>query len=200
MRAMVIDYPDDVNCLHLDRQYMLGDDLLVAPVFSPDGVVSFYIPDGDGYWTDWFTGARMAPGHRHSLKVPYDRIPLLARPGSIVPLGAHDDGPEYEWADGATFRVFEPHDGSRCEILDASGLLAVALDVSTIDGGFEFRFSGPSARSESACGKMRIAIANMAPTHVEGAKLSQDGFFAVCSGCKETVRVYCQEAIAPMMA
>jgi alpha-D-xyloside xylohydrolase len=35
MRAMVLEFPDDPGCAHLERQYMLGGDLLVAPVFSP---------------------------------------------------------------------------------------------------------------------------------------------------------------------
>lgn len=36
MRAMVLEFPDDPGCAHLERQYMLGPDLLVAPVFSDE--------------------------------------------------------------------------------------------------------------------------------------------------------------------
>ena len=46
MRPMLLEFPDDPACAYLDRQYMLGDDLLVAPVFSPDGAVEYYLPDG----------------------------------------------------------------------------------------------------------------------------------------------------------
>lgn len=35
MRAMILEFPDDPGCDHLDRQYMLGESLLVAPVFHP---------------------------------------------------------------------------------------------------------------------------------------------------------------------
>ena len=41
MRAMVIDFAEDPACLFLDRQYMLGDNLLCAPVLSEDGVVQY---------------------------------------------------------------------------------------------------------------------------------------------------------------
>ena len=34
MRPMMLEFPDDPACAHLDRQYMLGPDLLVAPVFG----------------------------------------------------------------------------------------------------------------------------------------------------------------------
>ena len=49
MRAMVLEFPGDIACEDLDRQYMLGDSLLVAPVFTKDGDVTYYLPDGK--WT-----------------------------------------------------------------------------------------------------------------------------------------------------
>lgn len=42
MRAMVLEFPDDPTAAVLDRQYMLGEDLLVAPVFTDDGTVEYY--------------------------------------------------------------------------------------------------------------------------------------------------------------
>jgi alpha-D-xyloside xylohydrolase len=43
-----LEFPDDPACTHLERQYMLGDDLLVAPVFRADGDVSYYVPTAPG--------------------------------------------------------------------------------------------------------------------------------------------------------
>src|SRR5215211_3327058 len=54
LRAMTLEFPDDPACHSLDRQYMLGDSLLVAPVFSYDGSVSYYVPEGK--WTNLLTG------------------------------------------------------------------------------------------------------------------------------------------------
>jgi alpha-D-xyloside xylohydrolase len=135
-------------------------------------------------WTDWFTGERFEPGRWYRREVPYDRIPLLARPGAVIAVGAKDDGPEYDWADGATFRVFEPRPGSRGEIFDRAGALVASLDVAGIEGGLEFRLGGGAARS------LRIAVANREPARVEGATLSREGFFAVLSGCAPVVRVF----------
>jgi len=53
MRAMMLEFPDDPTCCYLDRQYMLGDSLLVAPVFSPEGIVDYYLPEGR--WTNFLT-------------------------------------------------------------------------------------------------------------------------------------------------
>ena len=49
MRAMFLEFPDDPVCLFLDRQYMLGESILVAPVFSQDNIVEYYLPAGT--WT-----------------------------------------------------------------------------------------------------------------------------------------------------
>jgi alpha-D-xyloside xylohydrolase len=46
LRAMILEFPHDPVCPFLDRQYMLGSDLLVAPVFSGDGRVEYYLPEG----------------------------------------------------------------------------------------------------------------------------------------------------------
>ncbi len=34
MRPMIIEFPEDPSCVYLDRQYMLGDTILIAPIFS----------------------------------------------------------------------------------------------------------------------------------------------------------------------
>ena len=56
MRSMVMEFTYDPACDYLDRQYMLGDSLLVAPIFSSDGSVTYYLPHGT--WTHFMTGER----------------------------------------------------------------------------------------------------------------------------------------------
>ncbi len=48
MRPMILEFPDDPTAAYLDRQYMLGSDILVAPVMSASGEVTFYVPPGSG--------------------------------------------------------------------------------------------------------------------------------------------------------
>jgi alpha-D-xyloside xylohydrolase len=54
LRAMVLEFPYDPNCRYLDTQYMLGDALLVAPIFNSQGAVSYYLPTGQ--WKNLLTG------------------------------------------------------------------------------------------------------------------------------------------------
>ncbi|MBB2900953.1 alpha-D-xyloside xylohydrolase [Kineococcus radiotolerans] len=109
MRPMVLEFPDDPAAVVCDRQYLLGPDLLVAPVFSADGEVSYYLPEG--WWTEFATGRRVRGGRWVRRRVAVDEVPLLVRPGAVVPVGAHADGPEYAWNDGVELRVFAPSEG-----------------------------------------------------------------------------------------
>lgn len=87
MRAMVLEFPDDPTCEDIDAQYMLGDDLLVAPVFSEDGAARFYVPDADGEhageaWVNLLTGSAYEPGRWYTETYDYHTMPVLVRPGS----------------------------------------------------------------------------------------------------------------------
>ncbi|MFE5158449.1 alpha-xylosidase [Streptomyces sp. NPDC056697] len=109
MRAMVLEFPDDPGCASLERQYMLGGDLLVAPVFDDEGEVSYYVPQG--VWTHVPSG-RTVHGPRWVRETHgFLSVPLLARPGAVIPFGAADDRPDADWADGITLRVYEPAAG-----------------------------------------------------------------------------------------
>lgn len=89
MRAMMLEFPGDPACEGLDRQYMLGDVLLVAPVFRLDGSVDFYLPEGK--WTNVFTG-EVVDGGRW-MRETYDclSLPLFARHGYSIAVALTDD-------------------------------------------------------------------------------------------------------------
>jgi alpha-D-xyloside xylohydrolase len=110
MRAMVLEFPDDPACTHLERQYMLGDDLLVAPVFRADGDVSYYVPEGT--WTHVLTGAEVTGPRWHREQHSFMSVPLLARPGAVIPVGAVEDRPDYDYAEGVTLHVYQLADGA----------------------------------------------------------------------------------------
>ncbi|MEY9988649.1 alpha-glucosidase (family GH31 glycosyl hydrolase) [Streptomyces sp. V4I8] len=75
-------------------------------MFSAHGVVDYYVPDGT--WTHVLSGEQVqGPGRRRG-RYGYDSLPLLARPGSVVPYGVSDDAAEYDWVRGVTLRVHAP--------------------------------------------------------------------------------------------
>lgn len=110
MRPMVLEVPGDRGAAGVDTQYLLGDSLLVAPVFSADGQVDVYVPEGT--WTHLVTGTTVTGPRWVHEQHDVLSLPLYVRPGSVVPLGARDDTPEYDWADGVLLHVAEPVAGT----------------------------------------------------------------------------------------
>lgn len=109
MRAMVLEYPDDPACDSLDRQYMLGDALLVAPVFQTNGNVSYYVPAGT--WTHFATGETVVGPRFLSERHGYLSVPLLVRPNTLLPVGDQDDRPDYAYTENTTFRLYQLEPG-----------------------------------------------------------------------------------------
>jgi alpha-D-xyloside xylohydrolase len=129
MRAMLLEFPDDPACEALDRQYMLGPSLLVAPVFSEEGDVSFYLPDGK--WTHVLTGEIVDGGRWRKERHNFSSLPLYARPRSLIAWGGRDDRPDYDFADGAVFAAYGLDDGAEASasIPNAVGEEAFHLTV-----------------------------------------------------------------------
>jgi alpha-D-xyloside xylohydrolase len=110
MRPVQLEFPGDPAVDHLDRQYLLGGDLLVAPVFSPADV-EFYLPAGT--WTSLLTGEQVEGGRWRRETHGFDSLPLYVREGAVLPLGARDDRPDYDYRDGLTLDAYPGPDGAR---------------------------------------------------------------------------------------
>ena len=116
-RAMFLEFPDDRTTHYLDRQYMLGSNLLVAPVFVPTGEKSeYYLPAGR--WTSFFHPKKTLSGPIWVNEVvPIDEIPVWVRPGSVLCLG-HSGirKPDYDVEKELEVQVYEPAGEQTVEI------------------------------------------------------------------------------------
>lgn len=130
MRAMVIDFAEDPACLFLDRQYMLGDNLLCAPVLSEDGVVQYYLPEGK--WTDIITGETIEGGRYVKKKCSYLEMPVLAKPGSIIVYGDFNNSFEYDYINNANAVIYNLEDGKSSETevydIDANRVMSMKAE------------------------------------------------------------------------
>ena len=137
MRPMMLEFPDDPACDTLDRQYMMGESLLVAPVFHADSHVDYYLPDGQ--WTSLLDGRKVQGGHWQKETHDFLSLPLMVRPGTVLPMGKHDDRPDYDYTDGLELHVYQLVEGQTVtvKIPDLKGQLAATYTVTMKNGKAE---------------------------------------------------------------
>ncbi|MCL1949797.1 MAG: alpha-xylosidase [Turicibacter sp.] len=105
MRPMLLDFSDDETTHYLDRQYMFGDKLLVAPIFNAEGTVKYYAPEG--IWTNLLTNEKVEGGKWHSETHGYLTLPLLVKENTILPLGNVDGKADYDYLSDLEVHLFE---------------------------------------------------------------------------------------------
>lgn len=87
VRPLVYTFPGDARCRTESFDFMLGPNLLIAPVLEPEARCrEVYLPPGVE-WHDFHSGARHAGGQTVTLGAPLDRIPLVVPAGGMIPLG-----------------------------------------------------------------------------------------------------------------
>lgn len=140
MRAMVLEFPEDIPCEDLDRQYMLGDSLMVAPVFTQNGDVTYYLPEGE--WTHLLSNEVKTGGKW--LKENYDffSLPLFVRENSIIAMGNNDQTPEYDYTDGLTLNIFSLKDKAETVVCDMYGNEALKVNASNDNGKINITLCG----------------------------------------------------------
>ena len=84
-RPLFFEYPNDENTFELSSEWLVGDNLLVAPVLNPDNIVDIYLPAGT--WFEYGTNnATVGPNTLSLTNVSLDVIPMYVRAGSIIPV------------------------------------------------------------------------------------------------------------------
>ena len=140
MRAMAVDFTHDRSALDADTQYMLGDSLLAAPVFSEDGECIFYLPTG-GIWTDIQTGETLSGGSWYTRRYDYFGMPLYARPRSIIVYGNFRGTADYDYADGMKIVIYGMEDGDSAEAAVYDTLGEKAAEIKAVRRGSRLELS-----------------------------------------------------------
>ena len=167
MRAMVLEFTEDKNCNYVDKQYMLGDNLLVAPIFNDESIAEYYLPKGT--WTNFFTGEEKNGGEWITEKHDYLSIPLMVRENSIVIMGAHDDKPDYDYADGAEVRIYTLQDGKEAASVVYDMKQNVDLTVSAKKEGGKISIHTEGSKPYT------IRLVNVKAVSANGATVAVDG-------------------------
>lgn len=149
---MFLEFLEDRTTHYLDRQYMLGPSLLVAPVFVPqEEETEYYIPAGR--WTSLFNPQRtiVGPTWVHE-KVPLDEIPVWIRPNTVLCMGASGKGrPDYALNRDVEIHLYEYADGTESNVAlsPASGTVVNSIYVARSSGGIAVRVTDNSTTISS---------------------------------------------------
>jgi alpha-D-xyloside xylohydrolase len=168
IRPMLLEFAGDPTCGYLDRQYMLGESLLVAPVFSDDSQVEYYLPAGK--WTNFLTGTKVKGGRWIKEKHGYLSIPLMARPNSIIAVGNIDNKPDYDFAAGVTFHIFELTEGK-----------AVSTEVFGTDGQKKISFTAKLTGKEITIEALPTGNWQVLLRGVSAIKSIQGAIYEICA-------------------
>ncbi|HRK22366.1 MAG TPA: glycoside hydrolase family 31 protein, partial [Fimbriimonadaceae bacterium] len=140
MRAMHLEFPDDPACDTLDRQYMLGDALLVAPIFTDSGEVEFYVPEGR--WTKLLTGEPIEGGRWYRDTHDPLSLPLLVRPNSLLALSSDDTSPEAALASEPILVPYSLESEASAITSDLTGIRRATFTARRLRSDLEWTYEG----------------------------------------------------------
>lgn len=109
-RPLLFDYQHDDNTWNLDDQFLVGSDLLIAPILQPGATTRrVYLPAG--LWYDFWTGRTESGGRLVTVEAPLDTCPLFIRGGAILPLGPEMSYTDERPVDPLTWMAWPDADG-----------------------------------------------------------------------------------------
>ena len=94
-RALILDSPNDARLQKVDDQYMVGDRMMVAPLFAGEASRKVVFPEGT--WQDFWTGSTIDGGTEISVASSTKNIPVYVKAGSVIPwaeIGLFAQAPE----------------------------------------------------------------------------------------------------------
>ena len=134
MRPMFVEFPGDYTAEDLGTQYMLGSQLLVAPIFNERSQAHYYLPAGK--WTNILTGEfyDVKVGQWFDEEYDYLNLPLLARQDAILLTNPAAEHAKYDYLSAPELHVFQPTDGEHEQpVVDEEGNHHGAIKIS-VDG------------------------------------------------------------------
>ena len=179
MRSMVLEFENDPVCQYIDRQYMLGDSLLVAPIFNDRGEAYYYLPEGT--WTNYLTGETVEGGVWRKEHHDYMSIPLWARENTILPVNYGLKHVADSYKEGLELKVIGLKDQAETTVYkDQKEILQVSVAK---DGG---KISVKAAGDQA----FTLRFVNCTIKNVQGAEFTQsdtDSIVTVTDPSKEII-------------
>ena len=163
LRSMALEFEDDPACAYLDRQYMLGDSLLAAPIFNEKGQAEYYLPRGR--WTNLLTGETAEGGWRKE-RHDYCSMPLWVRENTILPMGISFENADYGFEGNVELRVYELSGRAEAKV-EQNGRAVLEAEACCEDGNIRLQVKGR--------GLVRVRFVNRRPEQITVGKVRAEG-------------------------
>ncbi len=170
-RPLMLNYQDDSNTYNLDDQFMIGDDLLVAPIVKPDLTSRLvYLPKG--IWYDFWTNKKYHGGGMIRVDAQLETVPMFVRGGAVIPMG-----PEMRYVgerpfDPITFAIYPDENGFAAATLyeddgnslayQRRGFRRTRLEVRHVAQSYVVKTSAPEGDYKPGARKLVFLIKPMA--------------------------------------
>jgi alpha-D-xyloside xylohydrolase len=142
LRAMLLEFSDDVNCYDKELQYMFGPWFLVAPIFNESDERSIYLPPG--HWNDYWTGEKIQGPSNIVIKAQLDRLPLFVRNGAVIPMIEPANRIPLHYIDPLILDIY-PSEAFAYRFLEDEGITEIHGDQT--EYGLEISWEGPTPRA-----------------------------------------------------
>lgn len=142
-RPMIMEYEKDMNLLNMREQFMLGENMIVAPVlYEGERSKTVYLPKGS--WFNYFTREKLQGGKWYKLPCELDEILVFVKEGSIIPTYNKKFRNVKERPRNILFKVFGENakgfhyndDGHTMEYLEGK---YTYMDIKVVDGKEELK-------------------------------------------------------------
>ncbi|MBS7697436.1 MULTISPECIES: glycoside hydrolase family 31 protein [unclassified Chelatococcus] len=146
VKPLFWDFPADDAARGVEDAFMLGPDLLVAPVLEEGATArDVYLPAHPGGWYDWHDLTHWEGGRIVRVEAPLGRLPLFARAGAIIPVAEGDETAAVVFgtsADGASGLIYSD-DGETADWRRDGE--AITLSLRPDEDGFVLEAQAPGA-------------------------------------------------------
>jgi alpha-D-xyloside xylohydrolase len=119
LRPLGYAYPGDVNAWKAELQFLVGPDLLAAPVTGPGTTPRVYLPAGA--WVDLYRGTLVQGDIAYTRETPLTQFPLYVRAGAVIPFNLRTAGRSWWGVEELTHRGragWLATDGARLDLRD----------------------------------------------------------------------------------
>jgi len=130
VRAVALEFPDDPTSWYCDREFMIGSQILAAPVFEEDNTGEVFLPPGR--WFSLWNGEEVQGGGWVRGKYGFCECPLFIREGTVLVLGQAEGegGFAYDWLkEGGEVRLYGVKEGDKAVLVDTKGVQEGVLEV-----------------------------------------------------------------------